>query len=506
MTHCFLSSRPHWHTLLTACLLCTACASGGQSRRPSTTAPSNTKHPADIYALTSTVSGVMNDRKASPPPNNTYSHETAYGPGQIAAPRVYLTPSEDFAALASTDCSGWVSFVLNTVSPLHQAVLDSQRRLPEYNQAYEDGFELDEAGRTWPRAFVLTNYFRSEHAKRTGFDPVQRYDLVEVGDVAAYAMGRYTDPSDSTRQKPKDTGHAFIVAGAPYIVDPETPNYDGNGTLSRRAAKVVGVPVIDASSTPHFDPDSRKNDEGGFSLPTRPPYQGAKAGGIGVGTIWFVLDRKDRVVQRRIGPDTEYYDVIIGAGRLRNRIELIPEILDDEGNLIVEIFTNSPSEYGDAIYGGLPVDLTGEGGVRLLGGGRLVLNGQSDFSGGVTVDSGELVVDSATALGTGDVQVRGGKVKLNHAAIADDASLRLADTVQDGAIHLGFEGSDQVHSLEVGDKVYRCGTWGGIGSKAEFIDPRLSGRGMLELTAEPSSECTAGRSSPSASLSASQHP
>jgi autotransporter-associated beta strand protein len=211
-------------------------------------------------------------------------------------------------------------------------------------------------------------------------------------------------------------------------------------------------------------------------------------------------------VQRRIGPDTEYYDVIIGAGRLRNRIELIPEILDDEGNLIVEIFTNSPSEYGEAIYGGLPVDLSGEGGVRLLGGGRLVLDGQSDFSGGVTVDSGELVVDSATALGTGDVQVRGGKVKLNHAAIADDASLRLADTVQDGAIHLGFEGSDKVHSLEVGDKVYRCGTWGGIGSEAEFIDPRLSGRGMLELTAEPSSECTAGRSSPSASLPASQHP
>ena len=137
----------------------------------------------------------------------------------------------------------------------------------------------------------------------------------------------------------------------------------------------------------------------------------------------------------------------------------------------------------------LPIDLTGKGGVRFAGGGRLVLNGNSTFEGGVTLDSGELVVDSKTALGTGDVEIRGGTLRLNHAAIDDRASLRLSAKLQDGAVHLGFTGQDSVHSLEVGDKVHRCGTWGGIGSEATFIDPHFTGHGMLELTAEPSEAC-----------------
>jgi len=120
----------------------------------------------------------------------------------------------------------------------------------------------------------------------------------------------------------------------------------------------------------------------------------------------------------------------------------------------------------------------------VVGGGRLVLNGNSDFTGGVTVDSGELVVDSETALGTGDIEMRGGTLRLNHAAIDDRASLRLSDKLRDGAVHLGFTGRDYVHSLQVGDTVHRCGTWGGIASEATFIDARFSGRGMLELRAE----------------------
>lgn len=154
------------------CLFLAGCASNASGRKPAVTAPSTTEHPADIHELVATVDRVMNDREANPPPNNTYSHETAYGPDHLAEPRVYLDSSEDYSALASTDCSGWVSFVLNTVSPLHQAVLQSQRRLPEYNQVYPDGFELKEGQRPWPRAFVLTNYFRSDHSKVTGFERV----------------------------------------------------------------------------------------------------------------------------------------------------------------------------------------------------------------------------------------------------------------------------------------------------------------------------------------------
>jgi len=433
----------------------------------------------------------MNDRDADPPPHNTYSHETAYGPDHLAKPRVHLIPTEDFSALASTDCSGWVSFVMNTVSPLHEAVLQSQRRLPEYNQAYSDGFELKEGKRPWPRAFVLTNYFRSEHVQVTGFERVERYEDLELGDLASYSMGRYTDPPDTDLLKPKDTGHTFIIVGSPTIVDPSTPGYDGEGTLSRRADTVIAVPIVDASSTPHFDPDSRKNEQGEFTMPPRNPYPKAKAGGIGEGTAWFALDGKGRVLQRRLGPSSEYLDVVIGAARLRETISLVPHILDDEGYLVVEIFDNVLSEYIGTTYGRRPIDLHGEGGIRFVGVGPLVLNGDSDFKGGLIVEAGELVVDSEAALGTGDVELRGGTLRLNHAAIDDRASLRLSDKTQDGAVHLGFTGTDSLHTLQIGDTVHRCGTWGGVASEATFVDPRFSGPGMLELTAEPGDECKA---------------
>jgi autotransporter-associated beta strand protein len=388
---------------------------------------------------------------------------------------------------------------MNTVSPLHEAVLQSQKRLPEYNQAYSDGFELEEAPRPWARAFVLTNFFRSEHVRVTGFERVERYEDLELGDLASYSMGRYTDPPDADLVKPKDTGHTFIIVGSATIVDPSTPGYDGEGTLSRRADMVIAVradmviavPIIDASSTPHFDPDSRKNEQGEFMLPPTSPFPKAKAGGIGEGTAWFALDKKGRVLQRRLGPSSEYLDVVIGAARLRESISLVPQILDDEGYLVVEIFDNVLSEYIGTTYGRRPIDLHGEGGIRFVGAGTLVLNGNSDFNGGVIVEAGELVVDSETALGTGDIEIRGGSLRLNHAAIDDRASLRLSDKAQDGAVHLGFTETDSVHALQIGDTVQRCGTWGGVATEATFVDPRFSGPGILELTADPSDECKA---------------
>jgi autotransporter-associated beta strand protein len=382
-----------------------------------------------------------------------------------------------------------VSFVMNTVSPLHEAVLQSQRRLPAYNQVYSDGFELEEGKRPWARAFVLTNFFRSEHLEVTGFERIERYEDLELGDLAAYSMGRYTDPPSTELVKPKDTGHTFIIVGSATIVDPSTPGYDGEGTLSRRADEVIAVPIVDASSTPHFDPDSRKNEQGEFTLPATSPFPKAKAGGIGEGTAWFALDKKGRVLQRRLGPSSEYFDVVIGAARIRRSVSLVPQILNEDGYLVVEIFDNVLSEYIGAKYGRRPIDLHGEGGIRFVGVGPLVLNGDSDFTGGVLVEAGELVVDSENALGTGDVEIQGGTLRLNHAAIDDRASLRLSDKAQDGAVHLGFTGTDSLHTLQIGDTVHRCGTWGGIASGATFVDPRFSGSGRLELTADPSDEC-----------------
>jgi hypothetical protein len=107
---------------------------------------------------------------------------------------------------------------MNTVSPLHEAVLQSQKRLPEYNQAYSDGFELEEAPRPWARAFVLTNFFRSEHVRVTGFERVERYEDLELGDLASYSMGRYTTPatrsSSSVRRPSWTRAHLAMMVKA----------------------------------------------------------------------------------------------------------------------------------------------------------------------------------------------------------------------------------------------------------------------------------------------------
>lgn len=422
--------------------------------------------------------------------SNSYSHQRLLGARKrLGEPLVRLESTDAHSAFASTDCSGWLSFALNTVSPLHEAVLQSQRRLPEHNRAYSEDFALRERWRPWSRSFVVTQYLRADYAETTGFEPVTDFEELQPGDIGAYAMGRYAKPSDESRPKPKDTGHVFIVVGPPIVVDRETEDYDGRGTLSENAAKVIAVAVVDSSATVHFDPDSRKDEKERYSLPTVLPHSRAKPGGVGAGTIWFALSEEGRVLQRRLGLGQRYRPVLARAARLRGRVSLDETILDDGGALLVKVFENSPSEFGGLSYGDAPIDLTGEGGLRLAS-GRLILNGHSDFSGGVTVESGELIVGSSTALGAGDVAIRGGSMILQEPAIATSASLSLADGLPDGALRLDFRGRGVVRSLRIGNTMHRCGTWGGPESRAMFVDPVFSGPGILELAAEPLEACS----------------
>ena len=425
--------------------------------------------------------------------SNTYSHQELLRAGKrLGEPHVQLEATDTQPAYVSTDCSGWLSFVLNTVSPLHAAVLHSQRHLPEHNQAYSEDFVLRERRRPWARAFVVTHYLRAGHVETTGFKPVEDFAKLQPGDIVAYAMGRYTKPDDENRPTPKDTGHVFVVVGSPAVVDQDTEGYDGRGTLSVKAAKVIAIPAVDSSATVHFADDSRVNDKGRYALPEVVPHPRARAGGVGAGTIWLALSENGHVLQRRLGAHQKYRAVLARAARLRARISLDEAILDKEGDLVVHVFDSSPSEYGGISYGDTPVDITGAGGLRLAS-GQLVLSGDNDFAGGVTVDSGALVVESATGLGAGDVTIHGGSITLKEPAIATSASLTLSKDLPDGALHLNFDGSDVAHSLRIGGTEHRCGTWGGPKSKAMFVDPVFSGPGTIKLSAEPSETCAPTR-------------
>ncbi len=194
------------------------------------------------------------------------------------------------------------------------------------------------------------------------------------------------------------------------------------------------------------------------------------------------------MLQRRLGPQQKYRPVLARAARLRGRIALDEVVLDGGGALLVRVFDNSPSEFAGVSYGDAPIHLSGLGGLR-LGAGRLVLNGNNDFSGGVTVQSADLIVTSSTGLGVGDVTVRGGSLALHKPAISESATLSVADDLTEGAIRLDFRGRNLVRILRIGGELHRCGTWGGPDSGAMFIDPVFSGRGVLELSAKPREAC-----------------
>ena len=229
-------------------------------------------------------------------------------------------------------------------------------------------------------------------------------------------------------------------------------------------------------------------------MPEVVPHPRAKPGGVGGGTIWLALSQEGNAIQRRLGPNQKYRPVLARAARLRGKIALDEAILDDGGSLVVRVFEAAPGEYAGLALGNIPVHLTGEGGVRLVG-GRLVLNGQNDFSGGVTVETGELIVGSRTGLGEGDVIVQGGSVTLQEPPRARKASLSLAEGLEEGSFRLDFRGRGELGALRIGKQSHRCGTWGGPDSGADFVDPVFSGRGTIRLGGDRQECATVPKSS-----------
>ena len=180
-------------TRLTILLLVASCATaqGGSGtvedgRRRHATPDASSRLAEGVLQLSRSATQVLSDDVTNPPASNSYSHQRFLGPTKrLGEPQVRLNRTDAHSAFASTDCSGWLSFALNTVSPLHEAVLQSQRRLKEHNQVYSEDFALRESRRPWPRAFVVTQYLSSEDAEASGFEPVTNFESLQPGDNGA---------------------------------------------------------------------------------------------------------------------------------------------------------------------------------------------------------------------------------------------------------------------------------------------------------------------------------
>lgn len=79
---------------------------------------------------------------------------------------------------------------------------------------------------------------------------------------------------------------------------------------------------------------------------------------------------------------------------------------------------------------------------------------------------------------------------LHQPAIPDSATLSVVEGLAEGAIRLDFKGRDLVQNLQIGHTMHRCGTWGGPDSRAMFVDPVFSGKGVIELSAKPLESCS----------------
>jgi hypothetical protein len=171
-----------------------------------------------------------------------------------------------------TDCSGFVSYVLEGVAPEHYGAIPRAVAHP------------------YPRAFEFFDYFVSRAVDSSlGWRRVNRFFEACEGDIVAWRKEHVHEDADS--------GHVFVVAEPPELV----------------TACVWAIRVYDSTDVPHFD-DSRE-------------HNGVFASGVGSGTVLIHADAHGKAIGFQFGPDDELHELPIATARLE---PLAPHHGEDE--------------------------------------------------------------------------------------------------------------------------------------------------------------------------------
>lgn len=341
--------------------------------------------------------------------NTAYSHE--FTPRSIdETPRVSLSGTG--TASVFTDCSGWVNYTLNTVAPIHHALIYDSRNSTPFTGA---GNGLDEARQPWARAMVLEHYFRQmplvgSSDTSQGFQQITNFGAgsgsngLQAGDVVAYCEGGYCTPRASSG----DTGHTFLVTGTPVAIPDETSyvaalglsgassvkglHGDENGTATLDPGLAVyAIPVIDSTSVRHY------SDDRDYGVTPADAPAGAVPGGIGSGFLLVAVDSSGAVKQTRFADSSAWKSATSGSSAKTFGAVRLTDSIALSTVLTVTKWSNTVSSVGDVSgLGELPVNLSGAGGGLLIdGGGTLHLTGSNSYGAGTTVTQGSTLAIAA---------------------------------------------------------------------------------------------------------------
>ncbi|MCQ8239471.1 hypothetical protein [Rhizosaccharibacter radicis] len=351
--------------------------------------------------------------------------------------------SDPAGAYSFTDCNGWVNYALNSLAPVHQAVLAAARDAGKFNvPAPLDGFTykngekvpeqvtVQEARKPMPRAFVMQDVFSQAPAigdaaaSSDGFRRISDFSGLQPGDLIAYTLGRYTDLSDASLPWPGDTGHVMIVTQSQALSIADMSQAARQTLDAMGATQVFAVTAVDSSSVVHDD-DSRAfttDDKGARSYDlTEADREAAAAlgvkstpegGGLGSGTFQFATNAAGAPVAFRFSVRDGWQSPVrgdtlaISAARLDQTIDL--DKVDTGGHpLEVTLMANRQSVLGGVDHA-ITETITGSNGLLVDGDGTLTLSAANSFSGGIALHGTGLVLNAGGAAGTGSITTAAG--------------------------------------------------------------------------------------------------
>ncbi len=126
--------------------------------------------------------------------------------------------------------------------------------------------------------------------------------------------------------------------------------------------------------------------------------------------------------------------------------------------------------------------ISGTGTLIQNGPGALTLSGANTYTGPTFVVAGTLDISAAGSIAAGTVTIAAGTLELDS-NIAFGSAVNLFVNAGSPAVNLNYTGTDQISllSFDGGATFAAKGTYGGIGSGANFEDPRFSGTGLLAV-------------------------